>query len=113
MHSGKSNLLELIEKLEQHFGRVSSATADKNLGTFDVTIIGGGPAGVAAAIYTARKGLRTSLITERVGGQVLDTKGIENFISVPYTEGPDLSNALRTHLQKMKSPCLSIAGSAD
>lgn len=51
-------------------------------------MVGGGPAGAAAAIYTARKGIRTGVVAERFGGQVLDTMAIENFVSVPYTEGP-------------------------
>ena len=65
---------------------------------FDVVAIGGGPAGASSAIYTARKGLKTVIITDRVGGQLQDTKGIENLISVPYTEGPELSNALSKHI---------------
>jgi len=70
-----------------------------DLGEFDVAVIGGGPAGSAAAIYTARKGLKTVIIAERIGGQVKDTKGIENLISVPYTEGPELSAKLAKHIE--------------
>jgi alkyl hydroperoxide reductase subunit F len=66
----------------------------------DVTIIGGGPAGVSAAIYSARKGLKVTLIADRIGGQVKDTMGIENLISVPRTTGPELSNALLTHMKE-------------
>ncbi|MCX7898410.1 MAG: alkyl hydroperoxide reductase subunit F [Rhodocyclaceae bacterium] len=66
---------------------------------YDVLIVGGGPAGAAAAIYAARKGLRVGLVAERLGGQVLDTLGIENFISVEYTEGPKLAAALENHVQ--------------
>ena len=58
---------------------------------FDVLVVGGGPAGAAAAIYAARKGIRTGIVAERFGGQVLDTMAIENFISVPETEGPKLA----------------------
>jgi alkyl hydroperoxide reductase subunit F len=61
-----------------------------------VLVIGGGPAGAAAAIYTARKGIRTGVVAERFGGQVQDTLGIENFISVSKTEGPKLAMALET-----------------
>jgi alkyl hydroperoxide reductase subunit F len=61
---------------------------------FDVLVVGGGPAGAAAAIYAARKGIRTGIAAERFGGQVLDTMGIENFISVKHTEGPKLAAAL-------------------
>ncbi|MBK9101993.1 MAG: alkyl hydroperoxide reductase subunit F [Austwickia sp.] len=65
---------------------------------FDVLIVGGGPAGAAAAVYAARKGIRTGLVAERFGGQVMDTMAIENFVSVPYTEGPRLSAALEEHV---------------
>ena len=61
---------------------------------FDVLVVGGGPAGAAAAIYAARKGIRTGVVAERFGGQVLDTLGIENFISVPRPKGPKLAAAL-------------------
>ncbi|MCB1565386.1 MAG: FAD-dependent oxidoreductase, partial [Xanthomonadales bacterium] len=67
---------------------------------FDVLVIGGGPAGAAAAVYAARKGIRTGVAAERFGGQVLDTMGIENFISVPYTEGPKLATALEQHVKE-------------
>ena len=68
--------------------------------TFDVLIVGGGPAGAAAAVYAARKGIRTGVAAERFGGQVLDTMAIENFISVPYTEGPKLATALEQHVHE-------------
>jgi len=64
----------------------------------DVTVIGGGPAGVASAIYTARKGLNVTLVADRLGGQVKDTMGIENLISVPKTTGPELTGNLQQHL---------------
>ena len=67
---------------------------------FDVLVVGGGPAGASAAIYAARKGIRTGVVSERFGGQVLDTMAIENFISVPYTEGPKLAAALEQHVQE-------------
>jgi alkyl hydroperoxide reductase subunit F len=63
---------------------------------FDVLIVGGGPAGAAAAIYAARKGIRTGIVAERFGGQVLDTMAIENFISVKETEGPKLAPRWRS-----------------
>ena len=66
--------------------------------TFDMLIVGGGPAGAAAAIYAARKGIRTGVVSERFGGQVLDTMAIENFISVPHTEGPKMGAALEQHV---------------
>lgn len=66
---------------------------------FDVLVVGGGPAGSAAAIYSARKGLRTGVLAERFGGQVADTVGIENFISVKETEGPKLVANLEAHVR--------------
>ena len=66
---------------------------------FDVLVVGGGPAGAAAAIYAARKGILTGVASERFGGQVLDTMAIENFISVPETEGPKMVAALETHVR--------------
>ncbi len=67
---------------------------------FDVLVIGGGPAGAAAAVYAARKGIRTGVAAERFGGQVLDTMAIENFISVKATEGPQLARALEEHVRE-------------
>ncbi|MBE7929271.1 alkyl hydroperoxide reductase subunit F, partial [Pseudomonas saudiphocaensis] len=67
---------------------------------FDVLVIGGGPAGAAAAVYSARKGIRTGVAAERFGGQVLDTMAIENFISVKATEGPQLARALEEHVRE-------------
>ncbi len=96
VHVGKANMVDLLEKLEAHFGFESVAGVEAK--EYDVTIVGGGPAGVAAAIYTARKGLKTAIVAERIGGQVNETKGIENFISIPYTEGPELANDLFKHL---------------
>ena len=62
-------------------------------------VLGGGPAGASAAIYSARKGLRVAIVAERIGGQVKETVGIENLISVPQTTGAELANALRTHIE--------------
>ena len=100
VHSGKISLIDLIEKLEKYFGIEESnqETKQNDLGKFDVVVIGGGPAGVSAAIYSSRKGLSTVMIVEKFGGQVQDTKGIENLISVVYTEGPQLSADLNKHL---------------
>ena len=67
---------------------------------YDVLVVGGGPAGAAAAIYAARKGIRTGIVAERFGGQVMDTLGIENFISVKQTEGPKLARALEEHVKE-------------
>src|SRR5690606_3993338 len=66
---------------------------------YDVLIVGGGPAGAAAAVYAARKGIRTGLVVERLGGQVLDTMTIENFVSAEHTEGPQLAAARGRHVK--------------
>lgn len=71
-----------------------------NKEVFDVLVVGAGPAGATAAIYAARKGIRTGLVADRFGGQVNDTMGIENFISVHYTEGPQLAQAIENHVNE-------------
>jgi alkyl hydroperoxide reductase subunit F len=103
IYSGKLNVIDLISALEKVLGTndsINSSPIDTNLGDYDVLIIGGGPAGSAAAIYTARKGLKTAVIAERFGGQVQDTKGIENLIGVTYTEGPKLAAQLLHHMSE-------------
>lgn len=101
-HSGRIQLMDLMDKLEATFGTETDAAQapllDTDLGHVDVLVVGGGPAGASAAIYSARKGLKTTIITEKIGGQVQETKGIENLISVPYTEGPQLAAALAKHI---------------
>ncbi len=97
--SGRISLGELLDKLESAFGTSPSSEEPATLEDADVTIVGGGPAGISAAIYTARKGLKTVVIADRIGGQLNETKGIENFISVPYTEGKTLSENLKSHLK--------------
>ncbi|CAB4529913.1 unannotated protein [freshwater metagenome] len=90
--------------LEQIVAKLDTGSADRAAeriaaeAPYEVLIVGGGPAGGAAAIYSARKGIRTGIVTERFGGQVLDTMGIENFISVSRTEGPKLVAALEQHV---------------
>lgn len=98
IHSGKVSFLDLLEKLEEELGTRSVATQAQDLGDFDVVVIGGGPAGASAAIYSARKGMKTALLAERMGGQVQDTRGIENLVSVLYTEGKELAARLRDHV---------------
>lgn len=95
---GRVELEEIIAKLDTS----SAAKAAEKLNakdTFDVLVVGGGPSGAAAAVYAARKGIKTGVLAERFGGQVLDTMAIENFISVPETEGPKLAAALETHVR--------------
>lgn len=75
---------------------------------YDVLVVGGGPAGAAAAIYAARKGIRTGVVAERFGGQVLDTLGIENFISVQRTEGPKLAMALEQHVKEYEVDIMNL-----
>ncbi len=92
--------------LEQILAKVDTGAAEREaeringLDALDVLVVGGGPAGASAAIYAARKGISTGVVTERFGGQVLDTMAIENLISVPYTEGPKLASALEAHVSE-------------
>jgi alkyl hydroperoxide reductase subunit F len=95
---GRMDLAEIVAKLDTGaVARAAEKIAAKE--PFDVLVVGGGPAGAAAAIYAARKGIRTGVVAERFGGQVLDTMGIENFISVPHTEGPKLATQLEQHVK--------------
>ncbi len=94
---GRMTLDEIVAQLDSGAAeRRAAELATKD--TFDVLVVGGGPAGAAAAVYAARKGIATGVLSERFGGQVLDTMSIENFISVPYTEGPKLVSALEQHV---------------
>ena len=95
---GRMDLSEIMAKLDTGAqARAAEKIAAKE--PFDVLVVGGGPAGASAAIYAARKGIRTGVAAERFGGQVLDTLGIENFISVSHTEGPKLAAHLEQHVK--------------
>jgi alkyl hydroperoxide reductase subunit F len=96
--NGRMELAEILAKVDTG----SAARDAAKIGAkerFDVLIVGGGPAGAAAAVYAARKGVRTGILAERFGGQTLDTLGIENFISVQKTEGPKFAAALEAHVR--------------
>ncbi|WP_237068233.1 alkyl hydroperoxide reductase subunit F [Microbulbifer guangxiensis] len=96
---GRMTLQEIVDKLDTGAAERKAAELNERE-PYDMLVVGGGPAGAAAAIYAARKGIRTGLVAERFGGQVMDTVGIENFISVPYTEGPKLSAGLEQHVKE-------------
>lgn len=96
---GRSSLGELLDKLEKQYGSPEGG-GDDVVNEVDVLVIGGGPAGTAAAIYAARKGFDTALVAKTIGGQVKETMAIENLISVPETTGPKLAEDLRDHLSR-------------
>ena len=94
---GRMELAEILAKLDTG-SAARDAVALSAKAPFDVLVIGGGPAGAAAAIYAARKGIRTGIAAERLGGQLLDTVGIENFISIKETQGHTLATGLEQHV---------------
>ncbi len=95
---GRMELSEVLSKVDDSAVEKKREALDQKE-VFDVLIVGGGPAGAAAAIYAARKGFRTGVVADKFGGQVLDTLSIENFISVSATEGPKLASALEEHVK--------------
>ncbi len=104
---GRMTIEEILAKLDTGAAaRAAEALAQKD--PFDVLVVGGGPAGAAAAIYAARKGIRTGVVAERFGGQVMDTLGIENFISVKETEGPKLVAALEQHVKQYEVDVMNL-----
>ncbi len=108
---GRMELEEILAKLDTGAAaREASKLAQKDV--FDLLVVGGGPAGSAAAIYSARKGIRTGIVAERFGGQVLDTMGIENFISVKETEGPKLVAALEQHVKSYEVDVMNLQRAA-
>src|SRR3546814_2652617 len=93
---GRMELEQILAKLDTGAeAKAAAAIAAKE--AFDVLVVGGGPAGAAAAVYAARKGIRTGIAADRFGGQVLDTMAIENFISVQHTEGQKLVAQIEGH----------------
>ncbi len=96
--SGRMELAQIVAKLDTG-AEARAAEAIKTKAPFDVLIVGGGPAGAAASIYAARKGIRTGIVAERFGGQVLDTLSIENLIAVSETEGPKLAAELERNVR--------------
>lgn len=109
---GRMDLSQIMAKLDT--GTVARAAEKIDAKEpFEVLIVGGGPAGAAAAIYTARKGIRTGVVAERFGGQVLDTMGIENFISVQHTEGPKLAAQLEQHVREYDVDIMNLQTAAE
>lgn len=105
--SGRMDAKEILAKIDTGAAnRDAEKMSAKD--AFDVLVVGGGPAGAAAAIYAARKGIRTAIAAERFGGQVLDTMAIENFISVKETEGPKLVRALEEHVKEYEVDVMNL-----
>lgn len=95
---GAISVVEVLNKLDKNAGSRKAEQLNQK-SAFDVLVVGGGPAGASAAIYAARKGLTTGIVAEKFGGQVAETVGIENFISVSKTEGPKLVANLENHVK--------------
>ncbi|MGR4890430.1 alkyl hydroperoxide reductase subunit F [Sphingopyxis sp. LARHCG72] len=109
---GRMDLAQIVAKLDTGaVARAAEKIAAKE--PFDVLVVGGGPGGAAAAVYAARKGIRTGIVAERFGGQVLDTMGIENFISVQHTEGPKLAAQLEAHVKDYAVDVMNVQEAAE
>lgn len=108
---GRMTLDEIIAKVDTGAAARNTQLLNEKA-PYDVLVIGGGPAGAAAAIYSARKGIRTGVVAERFGGQVLDTVSIENFISVKETEGPKLAMALEQHVKEYDVDVMNLQKAA-
>ncbi|GEB76932.1 alkyl hydroperoxide reductase subunit F [Sporolactobacillus inulinus] len=108
-NGGRISLEEILAKL----GSAPDSSALSNKDPFDVLVVGGGPSGASAAIYTARKGLRTGVVAERFGGQIQETLGIDNFISVKHTEGPKLAASLEEHVKDYDVDVMNLQRAKD
>ncbi len=104
---GRMSIEEILAKLDTNSGARQAEQINAKQ-AFDLLVVGGGPAGASAAIYAARKGIRTGVVAERFGGQVLDTMGIENFISVKEIEGPKLAAALEEHVKSYEVDIMNL-----
>ncbi|WP_071870954.1 alkyl hydroperoxide reductase subunit F [Atopomonas hussainii] len=108
---GRMGVEEILAKIDTGAAAREAAKLNEKA-PFDVLVVGGGPAGAAAAVYAARKGIRTGVAAERFGGQVLDTMAIENFISVQETEGPKLARALEEHVKQYEVDLMNLQRAA-
>jgi NADH-dependent peroxiredoxin subunit F len=108
---GRMTVEQILAKLDTGMA-ARQAGEIRGKAPFDMLVVGGGPAGAAAAIYAARKGIRTGVLAERFGGQLLDTMGIENFVSVSYTEGPQLSTRLEQHVRDYEVDVMQLQRAA-
>lgn len=103
-----TNGRKTVEEILAELGGGPDASEFEDKDPFDVLVVGGGPAGASAAIYAARKGIRTGIVADRFGGQVLDTAAIENFISVKHTEGPKLAASLEEHVKEYNVDVMNL-----
>ncbi len=102
--SGRMSVEEILAKISDS----SDISEFEGKDPFDILVVGSGPAGASAAIYAARKGIRTGMVAERFGGQVKETLGIENFISMKYTEGPKLAENLEEHVKEYQIDVMKL-----